>query len=137
MTRRFAEDTKVPISKSQDEVKKALRTAGADEIAVFEAADRSMVAFRLGRFYYRLTVPTPTKVKNAEQDVRRAWRLLLLLIKGKLEAVREGVSTVEREFLADMMTEGGATVHERLMPELIAARDAGRMPKTLMIEGPR
>lgn len=135
-TRRFAEDTKVPVPNSQNELKRMLRAAGADEIAVYEAAARNMVAFRLGSFFYRLTVEADTKARNAAQDERRAWRLLCLLVKAKLQAVREGVSTVEREFLADMMTDANFTVHERLMPQLLTAKSEGRMPSTLLLEGP-
>lgn len=137
MTRRFAEDTAVSVSQTQGEIKARLRTAGADQIAVFESDDRSAVAFRIGSAMYRITVPTDPKAKNVAQDARRAWRLLGLLMKSKLEAVREGATTVEREFLADMLLYDGQTLSERLGPELQLAHAEGRMPAKLLLEGPK
>jgi hypothetical protein len=135
-TRRFAEDTSVPVDRSQGEVKKRLREAGADQIAIFEAAEKSVVAFTLAGRQYRITIPLAPKAKNAAQEERRAWRLLLLLVKSKLEAIREGASTVEREFLADMVMPDKTTVHEWLQPQIAIAYERGAMPTQLMIEGP-
>jgi len=135
--RRFAEDTKVPVDRSQAAVKAELRKAGADQIAVYESADKSAVAFRLEARFYRITIPTTPGAKNAAQDERRAWRLLLLLLKAKLEAVREGATTVEREFLADMLMPDGSTVGEWAGPQLAIAYERGQMPAQLMIEGPK
>jgi hypothetical protein len=137
MTRRFAEDTSVPVGQTQTEIKKRLRDAGADQIAVFESSDKSAVAFSVGAGMYRITVPTDPKAKNIAQDERRAWRLLGLLIKSKLEAVREGATTVEREFLADRLLYDGKTVHEWAAPQLQIAHERGQMPASLLLEGPR
>jgi hypothetical protein len=137
MSRRFAEDTAVPVSRTQDEIKTRLRAAGANRIAVLESDDRSAVAFQIGQAMYRITVPTDAKAKNPQQDARRAWRLLGLLMKSKLEAVREGATTVEREFLADMLLYDGQTLSERMGPELQLAYQEGRMPSTLLLEGPK
>lgn len=137
MTRRFAEDTSVPASRSQDEVKKRLRAAGADQIAVYESAEKSAVVFTLEGRQYRITIPAPAQSKNAAQEERRSWRLLLLLVKSKLEAVREGATTVEREFLADMVTPSGMTVSELVGPQMALAYEKGVQPAGLLLEGPR
>ena len=136
-SRRFAEDTKVSVQQTTGEIKDRLRKAGADQIAVFESADRSAIAFRIGGSFYRVTVPIDVASRAPDQEERRAWRLLGLLIKAKLEAVREGASTIEREFLADMLLYDGQTVSERLGPELQLAQQEGRMPKALLLEGPK
>lgn len=134
--RRFAEDTKVPTSQSQDAVKKLLKVAGSDQIAVYEAADKSAVAFRIDGRFYRITVPVVAGTKiGADQEERRAWRLLLLLIKAKLEAVREGATTIEREFLADMLMPDGSTVAEWTAQPLALAYDKGEMPGQLLLPG--
>lgn len=136
MTRRFAEDTSVPTSKTQDEIKVRLRAAGADRIAVYEDSKSSAIAFSLGQGMYRVTVPIDPKAKNRAQDERRAWRLLGLLIKSKLEAVREGATTVEREFLADRLLPDGATMGEWSAAQLQVAYERGQMPTSLLIGGP-
>lgn len=137
MVRRFAEDTDVPVGRSQGEVKDRLRAAGADQIAIFESSLTGAVAFTLAGRMYRLEVPRPTTAKNPDQEERRAWRLLLLLVKAKLEAVREGATTIEREFLADMLLPDGSTVHQRATAELAIAYEKGEMPTTLLLAGPR
>jgi len=135
MARRFAEDTRVPVSQSQESVKRLLKGAGSDQIAVYEASDKSAVAFRIDGRFYRITVPTPTGRASADQEMRRAWRLLLLLIKAKLEAVREGATTIEREFLADMLMPDGSTVAEWTAAPLALAYDKGEMPTQLLLPG--
>lgn len=137
MARRFAEDTSVPTGRTQGEIKDRLRQAGADQIAVFESDDRSAVAFRLSAAMYRVTIPIEAGAKDRAQEERRAWRLMGLLIKSKLEAVREGATTVEREFLADMLLYDGRTVSEWAEPQIEAARIDGRMPKQLLLGGPQ
>lgn len=134
--RRFAEDTSVPVGRTQDEAKERLRKAGADQLAVYESDERSSLAFRLSGRLYRLTVPHQPNAKDRRQDDRRAWRLLLLLLKAKLEAVREGASTIEREFLADMLLGDGSTVSEKIGPELQLAYETGQTPQTLLLTGP-
>ena len=137
MVRRFAEDTTVSASKTQGEVKEALKKAGADQIAIFESRTESSVAFTLADGMYRLTAPVDPKAKNPEQDERRVWRLLGLLIKAKLSAVAEGATTIEREFLADRVLFDGKTVDETIGAELQVAHREGRMPRTLMLTGPK
>lgn len=136
MARRFAEDTAVPVSRTQEEIKAALRKAGADRIAVYESDERSSIAFGLPGGMFRITVPLDAKPKDAAQDARRAWRLLGLLMKAKLEAVREGATTIEREFLADMLLPDGSTVGEWAGDQLKIAYQSGKMPTTLLLSGP-
>ncbi|HJR83467.1 MAG TPA: hypothetical protein VJ775_06025 [Sphingomicrobium sp.] len=135
MTRRYAEDTDVPVGRSQDQVKDLLRKAGAERLAVYEDVTWAAVAFGFAGRLYRLDVPRPTG-KSAAQEERRAWRLLLLLVKAKLEAVREGATTVEREFMADTLMPDGSKLADYAAPQLEAAYRSGVMP-TLLIEGPR
>lgn len=134
--RRFAEDTSVPVGRSQDEVKQRLRSVGADQIAIFESDAQSAVAFTAAGRMYRITVPRSAKTKGPRQDERRAWRLLLLLLKAKLEAIREGATTMEREFLADMLLPDGSTVYERAREQLAIAYEGGTMPNRLLLQGP-
>jgi hypothetical protein len=65
------------------------------------------------------------------QFERSAWRRLLLVVKAKLELVRDADSTVEREFLADILLPNGETVHEALGPQLEDSYRTGGMPPLL------
>jgi hypothetical protein len=66
-----------------------------------------------------------------DQAVRARWRALLLIIKAKLEAIAGGISTLEREFLADVVMPDSQTVGQWLAPQLEAAYQSGRMPPLL------
>lgn len=66
-----------------------------------------------------------------EQEIRRRWRSLLLVVKAKLTAVADGISTVEREFLADLVIPTGQTLAEWLAPQLEAAYAHGGVPALL------
>lgn len=60
------------------------------------------------------------------QEIRRRWRSLLLIIKAKLEAVDCGLTTIEREFLADIVLPNGRTLGEWAVPQ-IAEITTGRL----------
>jgi hypothetical protein len=76
------------------------------------------------------------RVKQAAQAARAAWRRLLLICKAKLEIIADGGSTLEREFLADVMLPDGKTVHQLLSGQIEEAYSSGRMPP-LLSAGPR
>jgi hypothetical protein len=53
-----------------------------------------------------------------EQEVRRRWRALLLVIKAKLEAIATGIATFDQEWLGYIETDSGETVGEIIIPQL-------------------
>lgn len=148
---KFAAHTTVPVEKSRAEIEALLRKHGAS--AFFSAFDdqkgTAMIGFRLAERMFRLEVKQPTagqapqkiggrdiryidKAAAArlvtawrEQEERRRWRAQLLLIKAKLEMIATGETTVEREFLADMLTPGGQTVGQRVFAQLAQAYATG------------
>ena len=71
-----------------------------------------------------------------EQACRQRWRALLLIIRAKLEAVESGITTLESEFLANLVlpdggTIDGGTIGEWLAPQIAEAYGTGRMPPML------
>lgn len=68
-----------------------------------------------------------------EQEERRRWRAQLLLVKAKLEMIATGETTVEREFLADMLTADGRTIGKQLGPVIERMYATGKMPATLLL----
>lgn len=62
-------------------------------------------------------------------EERRRWRAQLLLLKAKLEMVAMGATTVEREFMADMLMANGQTVAQHALPQIEAMYRDGKMPK--------
>jgi len=147
---KYAAATTVSVEKSRAEIEALLRKHGAS--AFFSATDdqkgSAMIGFRLGDRMYRLEVRHP-KIEQApkartwretpqqrdarlrkwlEQEERRRWRAQLLLIKAKLEMIASGETTVEREFLADMLTPNGQTVGQRVFAQLAAYPSGVDMP---------
>jgi hypothetical protein len=80
----------------------------------------------------QLEVPMPhelevgTKAK-ADAAARQRWRALCLVLKAKLEAVASGISTLEAEFLANVVLDNGMTIGQALLPRLSEAVSSGRL----------
>jgi hypothetical protein len=80
----------------------------------------------------QLEVPMPhetevgTKAK-ADAATRQRWRALVLVLKAKLEAVASGISTLEAEFLANVVMQDGRTIGAAILPRLTEACDTGRL----------
>jgi hypothetical protein len=53
-----------------------------------------------------------------EQNRRTRWRAVVLLLKAKLELIQIGISTIEHEFMADMLLPNGDKVGTAI-PEII------------------
>lgn len=139
---RFAEHTRVPTSQSRVEIERVLTRYGAKQfVAGWDSTQRmALVGFAVTvngtsrQVRMRLPLPDPKKFRSqqhAEQAERSAWRALLLVIKAKLEAVDSGISTIEREFLADIILPNGQTVGEWTGPQIDVAYQTGAMPPLL------
>lgn len=134
----FAESTSVPVERSQAQIKALVQRAGCDQYATFDSEDRAMVVFtregRMIRFELQLPARSEKRFWSTpggrrqrsqeqayqawEQDCRRAWRALWLVIKAKLEAVETGITTFEDEFLSHFVCANGQTIGQQLVPQL-------------------
>lgn len=148
---RFAEGTSVPIDRSRAEIERTLVRYGASGFA-YSWELRQMpnvkrlpgqgatitreyvrVEFKFKERAIRLEVPMPhesefgglTGKRDAAQ--RQRWRALLLVIKSKLEAVASGISSLEHEFLANVVMDDGRTIGEVIVPRLDDAVQAGHL----------
>lgn len=147
---RYAQNTSVPADRSRAEIDKILTRYGASgfgyswerrEVAInpvpvygpkTEQRDFAAIVFRFKERRVRLDVPMPTAreagtAERAERATRQRWRALLLVIKAKLEAVESGISTLEQEFLANIVTESGRTIGEVIVPRISEAVASGRL----------
>ena len=128
----FAKGTNVSVERSRAELDDLLKKHGASSRVIGEddEAHRAVVGFSLKGAKYRLNIPLPAVAavpyskatpsayerprRGAQQAQRERWRLVILLVKAKLEAVRLGLSTANREFMADLVTDDGRTLEEVL-----------------------
>lgn len=148
--RRYAEDTKVPIERSRAEIERVLTRYGADQFVSGWDQLHSMIGFRLGGRVVRLVVPMPDRTERAithteaggrrspaqaeiayQQACRQRWRALKLVLNAKLEAVAAGITSIEREFLADLVLPSGQTIGDWAGPQLEAIYSRGDIPALL------
>lgn len=133
---KFAAGTSVPALKSRIEIETLLVKAGGKEFMSAVKPGAAVLQFILRERIIRFTLKLPDEAKYAG-EYRRVWRVLLLTIKGKLEAVRdETVETFEEAFLAQTVPPGGGpTVAEQMIPQLALAYREKR-PTTLLLQLP-
>ncbi len=150
MTTRYAAKTSVPAEKSRMEIERTLARYGASGFgyswerrevakrptpvygAKTELREFATVGFQFKERRVRLDIPMPTTSEagtdaKREAATRQRWRAVLLVIKAKLEAVESGISTLEQEFLANLVTDSGRTIGDVLIPRLSEATAAGRL----------
>ena len=144
----YATTTKVPIARTRDEIEGVLTRYGATGFGYAWEGDRSMVAFNIEgrRVQIMLVMPpiedyartagnarrtTSSQQSAWEQACRSRWRSLLLIIKAKLEAVESGITTLESEFLANIVLPDGSTVGQVLAPQIDETYATGKMPALL------
>ena len=131
--RRFAQDTKVPVSRTRDQIVEMMKRAGADAFLFGEEAGRATIGFRLQGRYLRFTVPFPER--PSDRAMRSRWRALWLVVKAKLEAAAIGLTTIEEAFLGETMLPDKRTVAEVMVPQIEAAYRDGKMPPLLPYYG--
>lgn len=145
----YATQTSVSVERSKAEIETVLTKYGASEFVYGMNQSGAMVGFKIGRMVVKIMLPLPPKNdpkfqpkrmrfgtnraekvhQNWEQACRARWRALLLVIRAKLEACELKISTLEREFLTDILLPNGQTVGEWTHPQLMS--QTGEMPKLL------
>ena len=116
MPPRYAARTEVPESKSRTEIEQTLTRFGATAFAYGWSADhaRAQVMFEMAGRRMRFEIPLPDRSAREfthdranrrrteagmraayDQELRRLWRSLALVIKAKLEAVATGIVSME------------------------------------------
>ena len=160
MTQRYASKTTVSSDRSKAEIEGILRRYGADQFMQGWEAGLGVVGFRINGFQVRMLLPLPNpedfrhyerksgystrqveRVPEAaqkayEQAERQAWRALLLVIKAKLEAVEAGITSIEQEFLPNMVLPDNTTVGENMLPRLREIVASGHLPPMLPASHP-
>ena len=95
--------------RSKAEIEGILRRYGADQFMQGWEAGLGVVGFRINGF-----------------QVRR-----LLVIKAKLEAVEAGITSIEQEFLPNMVLPDNTTAGENMLPRLREINTSGHLPPML------
>lgn len=147
---KYASQTEVNPGRSKESIERTLMRYGASAFAYGQEDGRAMVQFKVENMVVRFIIPMPdpnsdefrysetgreraesARWKAYEQAIRQKWRVLDLVIKAKLEAVESEIVTFEQEFLAHLVLPDGATVGDRVLPELENTLNGAEMPKLL------
>lgn len=147
----YAEQTTISVSRTKADIEEMVTKAGADQFVSGFSKDKAVIGFTLNARQIRFILPMPDKndpkfwytesrkIKRTseqaytawEQNCRSKWRSLYLIIKAKLEAINSGISTVEKEFLYNIVLPDGEIVGEWMTPQLEATYQNGQMPPML------
>jgi hypothetical protein len=132
----YAANTKVPVSQSKSELEHTLDRYGATHFAYGSSEDGWVIAFRYGERNYKIVLDRPNPhdyryTTQLEQSERQRWRALILILKGKLEAVELGIETFEAAFLSNLMLPDGSTVGEWIEPHVERVYRENEMPPLL------
>ncbi len=149
----YASKTEVPVVKTKAEIEAICERYGAGQFLSGWKEDCAIIGFTMAGRQIRFILPMPGKSDKAfthykqhgyecvrketaaialwEQACRSRWRALLLVIKAKLEAVEIGISTVENEFLANIVMPNGQTVGDMAREPIAIAYQSGQMGNLL------
>lgn len=142
---KYAAKTDVSVSSTKAEIEDLLTKFGCDRFASVNEPQRSAIMFERRGLRYRVMLPLtrpedhlknvagiPLGSVQARQafdlETRRRWRSLLLVLKSKLVAVEDGISSLEEEFLANVVLPDGDTLGERIIPEVREVARTGKLP---------
>jgi hypothetical protein len=155
----YAEKTSVTVEKSKAEVERILTRYGASQFVSGwdQGHKQAMVQFDMKNRRIRFVLKMPESEqfrvyqrKNGwggtnpkertdkqiegfvDQEMRRRWRALALVVKAKLEAVESGISEFEEEFLAHIVTGSGQTIGDLVRPKLDGIANSGKLGNLLL-----
>ena len=152
--RRYAENTKVSMNRSREEIERLLIRFGAGQFGYMTDVESGrahiMFVYRCMRFRISVLLPGQEEFKltpkgrakkesqihiDLEREITRRWRSLTLLVKAKLVAVEDNVATFEEEFLPYLMWGDGRTTAQQLSGKIEEIAMSGKTPKLLpMVE---
>lgn len=146
---KYAEGTTVPWSRSRDEIERVLAKYEAGDHVVWDIREDAIsVGFLFRDVPIRVSVRVPPResyrkdpdvywrersdtavAKLYDAERRRKFRVLLIRVKGGLEAVADDDATVAEAFLPYLLLPGGETLGGRLAPQLEDILTHGEMPE--------
>lgn len=149
----YAEKTSVSVAKTKADIEELIQRHGADQFVSGFKDNMAVIGFSISGRQIRFILPLPDKQAKEflytpgrgqrrtteathaawEQACRSRWRALYLIVKAKMEAVEAGISTIEREFLYDIVLPDGRTAGEWMAPQIATAYETGQMPPMLPI----
>ena len=145
----YATGTTVTAEKTLGEIKGLLKQRGVTNIMTHDIPQQFSLAFEYNGVPYRITLPLPAfddptfwdykrggvtyqRTPGAanelyDKEFNRRWRAFGMVIKAKIVAVEEGISTMEAEFIGNAILKYGRTVSETYASDMPALAASGAM----------
>jgi hypothetical protein len=142
----YASDTSVSVARSKAEIEQLVLRYGAEGFSSSWRGEMARIEFMLFERWVRITLMFPDRnseeytltetgrdrkpeaaYKAWEQGCRSMWRKLLLIIKAKLEAIEAGISTMDREFMPDIVLPDKKTISDHVMSKIEQAYATGNV----------
>lgn len=146
MPGRYASDTSVSVEKSKAEIESLVTKYGAEGFSSMWRGDMARIEFMLFERWVRITLTLPKRddpeytltetgrtrkphaaYKEWEKGCRSMWRKLKLIIQAKLEAIDAGISTMDREFMPDIVLPDDKTIADHMMLKIADAYAGGKV----------
>jgi hypothetical protein len=147
---KYAQGTTVSVTSSITEIRRTVVDRyGATAFSIAEDDSAIGVEFVCEGIQVRLTLPVPAlsdkqfearyswqttnESRKAKRDleVKRLWRVLLMVVKTKLEMVAAGLD-FKREFFPFIVLPDGHTVADHALPQVMKALQTGGGPPALL-----
>lgn len=155
--RKFAEGTTVGAGATKGQIEDILMAHGCARYGSMADSNSATIMFEHEAISYRMTIALPdpedpafceykqggTTFRRSDAqcqerylaEFNRRWRAMFAVIKAKLIAVNEGITSFESEFLAHACLQGGKTFGEHYIPEMKQAALDGHMPQIMALPG--
>ena len=146
----YDRNTTVSAIRTRNEIEETIERYGADGFAYATQGNLATVIFAMEnrRIRFVLKLPDPEDFRHtnysplrkrsdraqreaSDQAYRQRWRAPLLVIKAKLGAATAGISTIETEFLANIVLPDNTTAGEWMLPQIDRVYRTGEMPPLL------
>jgi hypothetical protein len=132
--------------KSELDIRKLLEQRGVNKFGSLVDASTYSIGFELDGVSFKMTMPlpdpdekrflkTPTGQPRSQgaskeiytAEINRKFRAFFAVIKAKIIAVDEGISTMQHEFVGNAVVDGD-TIANRYAPQLKQMALAGKLP---------
>jgi hypothetical protein len=148
--RSYASGTTVTATRTEAEIKDLLASRGVEKIITASQPGEYTMMFEYQGVPHKMRLPLPdpseerftsyfrsgvrysrTEAASRElfdAEINRRWRALGAVVKAKIVAVEEGITTMDAMFVGEAMTNTGRTVAEEFGPQIRALAGTGRLP---------
>jgi hypothetical protein len=121
------ETTDVPISRSQEEIRRLVLMHKGTGINFMSQPPRegfeALVTLQEVGYHIRVMATCQKNKLTKEQEERRVWRVLYYHLKAMFEAADSGVIAVEDVIMPYIVTPDGRTIAEHVAPKLAEMRN--------------